>query len=701
MNPLCAWPRVVAVWISTVAIGSVAWAEDGYRLWLRYEPVEDKVLREDYRRRATELVGDFDSAMGRIIACELHQGVLGLLQAELPLSSRVSRDGAITIVGPKDMLAVKALGLGDELRNLGEDGFLIRSMMVGGHNAIVIASGGEHGLLYGAFQFLRLLQTRQSLDSLNMREAPRLALRLLNHWDNLDGSVERGYAGKSIWNWAKLPDVRDARYVDYARANASLGINGVVLNNVNAKAEQLEPENLKKAAAVAGALRPYGIRVYLSVNFAAPKRLGLVGTADPGRSEVRTWWKGKAREIYGLIPDFGGFLVKANSEGQPGPQDYGLSHADGANMLADALRPHGGVVIWRAFVYNSTRIDSDRAKRAYLEFKPLDGKFRDNVLVQVKNGPIDFQPREPFHPLFGAMQHTSLMPELEITQENMGHSTDLVYLGSLWEEFLDSDTFADGPGSTVGKILSRQPRTGISGVANVGRSRNWCGHDFAQANWYAYGRLAWSGSLNAEAVAAEWARMTWGNDPRLVREVVRMMCCSWEACVNYEMPLGLHHLMDGGDHYDPRPEVVNPSAPDYSAAYYHKADFDGVGFDRTATGSDALSQYYPQVRERWRQPETCPPELLLWFHHVDWDYRLRTGRTVWEELCFRYQQGVRDVLRMQRSWAALRSKVDAERFAAVSHRLDLQLEHAVKWRDVCLGYFHSVNCRTIPGSLDK
>jgi alpha-glucuronidase len=671
-------------------------AEDGYRLWLRYEKIDGPELLDEYARHATEIVVPSDSATGRIIKDELRLGLSGLLGKELPITDRISRNGAIVVATPAGSLSVASLGLDPEIQAQGDDGYILRSMTNGQRAITVIASQTERGALYGTFHFLRLLETRQDIAHLNILEKPMLERRLLDHWDNLDGSVERGYAGKSLWNWKTLPDTGDPRYRDYAKANGSVGINGVVLNNVNARPEQLSAENLKKAAALAGVFRPYGIRVYLTANFASPKRLGGASDSNPNNPEVQSWWKRKADEIYSLIPDFGGLLVKANSEGQPGPQDYGLTHADGANLLADALRPHGGIVMWRAFVYNSPNIDHDRAKRAYTEFKPLDGQFRDNVFIQVKNGPIDFQPREPFHPLFGAMRRTPLMPELEITQENLGHSTDLVYLDSMWKDFLDSDTFADGPNSPVSKLLSRHSMTGIAGVANVGRNRNWCGHDFAQANWYAFGRLAWNSGLSAKQIAEEWTRMTWSNDPRVVSTIVQMMAGSWEACVNYEMPLGLHHIMEGNRHYDPRPELANKSAPDYSAVYYHRAARDGIGFDRTRTGSDAVSQYAAPVRDKFDQLETCPPELLLWFHHVGWDYRLRTGRDVWEELCFRYNDGVSSVKRMQTQWAGLLGEVDDARFNAVRQKLDLQLLHATKWRDTCLGYFQSVNQKPFP-----
>ncbi len=673
--------------------------EDGYRLWLRYELIGNSALRGSYSAGISEIVAPTNSPTERIIRDELRRGLEEMLGRKPRVKATLSRSGALVVGTPANNPAIAALGWGEELNALGPDGYLIRTTTNGGWVATVVAAHAEAGALYGAFHFLRLLQTERDISSLNLMERPMHERRLLNHWDNLDGSVERGFAGKSLWNWKELPRKLDARYRDYARANASLGINGAVLNNVNSKPEQLSAEYLKKAAALADVFRPYGIRVYLTANFASPKKIGGLRTADPFDVEVQKWWRTKVDEIYQLIPDFGGFLVKANSEGQPGPQDYGRTHADGANMLADALAPLGGIVMWRAFVYNSPKVDCDRAKRAYLEFLPFDGKFRTNVIVQVKNGPIDFQPREPFHPLFGAMRQTPLMAELEITQENMGHSTDLVYLAPMWQEFFESDTFANGSGSTVSRVLTNSTLTAIAGVANTGRDGNWCGHHFAQANWYAYGRLAWNSHLAAAEIADEWARMTWGNKSNVVATVTNMMRGSWEACVNYEMPLGLHHIMEPGGHYDPFPHLQNKSSPEYSATYYHKADMDGIGFNRTISGSDAVSQYAPPVQDRFANLETCSPELLLWFHHVDWDYRIATGRTVWEELCFRYNDGVNYVKQMQTQWKTLRGQVDAERFAAVQRKLEAQRLHATKWRDVCVRYFQSVNQKPLPDYL--
>jgi alpha-glucuronidase len=679
------------------ALSNVCRAEDGGRLWLRYDPIADTDRRLACRAAVTSIVATAASPTLRAAADELQKGVSGLLGATVPLREDVRADGAVIAGTPRSAPLVKALGWNDRLAPLGDEGFIVRSTRVGSHAVTAIAANSDAGVLYGVFHFLRLIQTGAPVTNLDVSSRPRLALRLLDHWDNLDGSVERGYAGTSIW-W---PDP-DPRAVDYARADASIGINGAVLNNVNADPRVLTAPYLRKAAAIAATLRPYGIRVYLAANAAAPRMLHDLSTADPLDPGVARWWRAKADEIYALIPDFGGFVVKANSEGQPGPQDYGRTHADGANVLADALAPHGGVVMWRAFVYDA-EVDADRVKRAYREFVPLDGHFRDNVFVQVKNGPLDFQPREPFHPLFGAMPKTPLMAELQITQEYLGQSTHLVYLAPMWKEFLDADTYARGSGSTVAKVvdgtLEGTRRTGIAGVANTGRDANWTGHDFAQANWYAFGRLAWDPALSAEAIADEWIRMTWTSVPATVAAIRTIMLESREAIVRYSMPLGLHHLI-GGNHYAPMPENADPRRPDWSAVYYHHAGKDGVGFDRTTSGSGAVTQYFPPLRDRWNDPATTPDALLLWFHHVPWTYTLRSGRTVWEEILRLYNQGVDQARGFETTWIALKGSVDAERHAAVLARLRRQASDAAAWRDKSVAYFQQVSGQP-PGTTSR
>ena len=584
---------------------------------------------------------------------------------------------------------------------MGREGFLIRSAKINGVSAVVITGNEDVGLLYGCFHLLRLMQTGQSLTGVDIRSKPRIQYRLLNHWDNLDGSVERGYAGKSLWEWDELPETIDARYKDYARANASIGINGTVVNNVNANPLFLTADYITKLKALADVFRPYGIRLFVSIRFSSPLRpasdrnsrrggIGSLETADPLNPDVRRWWKEKAKEIYGSIPDFGGFLVKANSEGMPGPQDYKRSHADGANMLAEALAPHGGIVMWRAFVYDA-EVDPDRAKRAHKEFVPLDGQFHANVFVQFKNGPIDFQPREPAHPVFGAMPKTPLMLELQITQEYLGHSKHLIYLAPMWKECLDFDTHAKGHDSYVSRVvdgsLHDYSMTGIAGVANTGSDRNWCGHLFAQANWYAFGRLAWHHDLSSEAMAEEWIRMTLSRNGDVVKTVKSMMMGSREACVNYMTPLGLHHIMQAGFHYGPQPGYARSSRLDWTSVYYHRADSTGLGFDRSSSQSDATSQYFQPWRERFGHIETCPERYLLWFHHVPWDHKMESGRTLWEELCCRYHAGVNYVRSMRQKWAALEGDIDRDIHSHVQEKLATQEKDATIWRDTCLGYF--------------
>ena len=671
-------------------------AEDGYALWLRYQPLP-AAERAAAARVATALVAPAKPSPTIAAAvAELQRGLGGLLARPLPAAAS-PRAGAIVIGTPANQPAIAALRL--PLAPLGDEGYLIRSTTIAGAPVTVIAANSDIGVLYGAFAFLRAVQTGAPLDHLDTASAPKIALRMLNHWDNLDRTVERGYAGESIWDWWKLPDWRDPRYTDYARANASIGINGTVLNNVNASPDILTPRFIAKAAALADVFRPYGIKVYLSVNFASPIVIGGLKTADPLDPEVAAWWKARADEIYRAIPDFGGFLVKANSEGQPGPGDYHRSHAEGANMLAAALHPHHGVVIWRAFVY-STNGEGDRAKEAYDEFKPLDGQFADSVILQVKNGPIDFQPREPFSPLFGAMPKTPLALEVQITKEYLGFATHLVYLGALFEEVLKADTYAHGPGSTVAKVidgeLEHHRLTAIAGVANIGSDRDWCGSDFNQANWYAFGRLAWDPTASSRSIAAEWAKMTFTLDPAFVKPVVAMMMDSRQAVVDYMTPLGLAHQMGTGHHYGPAPWVHDLPQAEWNPTYYNRADATGIGFDRTAKGSNAVAQYAPPVAARFADLATVGDDYLLWFHHVPWDYRMASGETLWDALVHRYTRGVSEVAAMQRTWAAMRPYVDAERFAKATTFLAVQHREAEWWRDASIAYFQSVSKRPLP-----
>ena len=589
-------------------------------------------------------------------------------------------------------------------KGLPKDGYTIKSQ--GGKT--VISAANDAGLLYGAYHLLRLQQISengvyfdQSMDHLDITEKPFYDLRILNHWDNPNGTVERGFAGKSIF-LNPTPE----RMKMYARANASVGINGTVLNNVNAKPEALSTESLQKAKSIADQLRPYGIRVYLSINFASPIKVGGLETADPLDANVIKWWKNKVNEIYKLIPDFGGFLVKANSEGEPGPQDFGRTHADGANMLAAALKPHKGIVMWRAFVYNPQ--SSDRANQAYEEFMPFDGQFADNVIIQIKNGPVDFQPREPYSPLFTAMKKTQMMVEFQITQEYRGAANHLVYLAPMWQEFF---SFVK-PGSLKA----------MAGVANIGDDVNWCGHHFAQANWYAFGRLAWNPNLRSEDIAYEWLRQTWNLISDYKHPATRTNLCSalyparygepWgtlvdlmmssrEACVNYMMPLGIHHIFAGGHHYGPEPWYAPRGLrADWTPPYYHKADSIGLGFDRTTKGSGNVKQYPDELCKLYNDINTCPEEVLVWFHHVPWDFKMKSGRTFWDELCHKYDDGVQEARRFLKIWDTMEPYIDTQRFDDVQRKLRIQVRDSEWWRDACLLYFQTFSHRPIPSDME-
>lgn len=626
--------------------GLTASAENGSNLWLRQEP-----------------------SCQATVVCDIASPVIDVARKEL----------ASLWKGGEVILRISA---DREHYGLGDEGYTIRSA----GNDIILESSAEKGLLYAAYHLLRLQAEGNDCKNLNISESPLYEYRILNHWDNIDGTVERGYAGKSLWKWEELPTVISPAYEKYARANASVGINGTVLNNVNASIEILSDKYLDKVKALSDIFRPYGIKVYLSVNFASPMRLGGLDTADPMDEKVAEWWKRKVHEIYSLIPDFGGFLVKANSEGQPGPCDYGRTHAQGANMLASALKPYGGIVMWRAFVYSPT--DDDRAKQAYLEFKPLDGKFLDNVIVQVKNGPIDFQPREPYSPLFGSMPHTPLMVEFQITQEYLGHSNHLAYLAPMWKEFYE--------------YVSPYSIKAVAGVANIGDDVNWCGHDFAQSNWYAFGRLAWNPELSSSQIAREWLVQTFTDESEFLNPVEEMMLESREAVVDYMMPLGLHHIFAWNHHYGPEPWCEIPGArADWLPSYYHCADREGIGFDRTTTGSDAVSQYPDSLAAVFNSLSSCPEEFLLWFHHVSWDHKLKSGNTLWDELCYKYQTGVEKAQEFCEVWNQMSDYVDSERYQAIANRLKIQADDAVWWKDACLEYFRTFSRMKYPSGVDK
>ena len=592
----------------------------------------------------------------------------------------------------------------DKALNLGEGYNLYARPAQQGDNIqyeATITASNPIGLLYGAYELIRLQNTdayntgsgnQQNFSkAIDETEKPQVGLRILNHWDNLDGSIERGYAGKSIFKWEEIKLGKNGkggsiskslhdRLITYARANASLGINGSVLNNVNASPKMMTAEYINKVKIIANILRPYGIRVYLSINFASPMALGYTKTADPLDKKVQQWWKKKAKEIYATIPDFGGFLVKANSEGQPGPGDYHRTHADGANMLADAVKPYGGIIMWRSFVYGANHKGEDRVKQAVSEFKGMDGKFRDNVILQSKNGPLDFQPREPYAPIFDNIRQTPQIAELQITQEYLGQSKHLTYLAPMWKEFFG--------------FVNPNKLVGISGVANIGDDANWCGHPFSQANWYAFGRLAWNPSLTAEEIAHEWLVQTYENqDEKFTKPVEMMMMTSREACVNYMMPLGLHHIFKFDHHYGPEPDGFIASYPlEWCPVYYHKADAQGVGFDRSSKGTDAVGQYPEPYRSLYDNIETCPEEYLLWFHHVAWDYKMKSGSTLWQELCMKYNMGVAMVEVYRDFWhtsAKQYMKGHEQEWQHTDSLLNVQLENAKEWRNTCLKYFQT------------
>ncbi|MGI4022121.1 MAG: alpha-glucuronidase family glycosyl hydrolase [Janthinobacterium lividum] len=678
-------------------------ADNGYRLWLRYDKVSNKTFYDAYRSSLTELVFPAKSPTLSAAHLELTNGIKGLLQLRIPQKENITMNGALLVGTSASSKLIANLPVKEALLQAGKEGYIIKTLKSNGKTVTVIAANTDIGVLYGVFHFLKLMQTEQSIKALNFVDAPKNQLRLLNHWDNLDGSVERGYAGKSLWNWATLPQQITPRYIDYARANASIGINGTVLTNVNANALILTKEYLVKVAALANAFRPYGIKVFLTARFSAPIEIGGLKTADPLDAAVRKWWKDKTDEVYQHIPDFGGFLVKANSEGQPGPQNYGRNHVDGANMFAEALAPHQGIVMWRAFVYDEN-VPDDRTKQAYTEFKPLDGQFKSNVIVQIKNGPLDFQPREPFSPLFGAMPKTVEMIEFQITKEYLGFASNLVYLAPLFKEVLDADTYSQGKGSTVAKIvegkLENHSTSGMAGVANIGNDTNWCGNTFAQSNWYAYGKLAWNPELSSAAIADDWLRMTFNNDLSFIDPVKKMMLESREVAVNYMTPLGLHHQMSRNIHYGPGPWVTGGRA-DQTSIYYNKADAAGIGFNRTSTGSKAVDQYFSPLQDQFENIKTTPEEYLLWFHHVAWDYKMKSGNTLWDELVARYSGGIASVRQMQQTWDKLEPKVDAERFREEKHALAIQEEDARIWKDACLLYYQTFSHLPIPAQYEK
>ena len=678
-------------------------AKDGYELWLDYRTIENPAMRSEADRLFSGIFFFGENQTYAAIRKEL-QLAAPKMTGKGPVFSKERLNQTQVWLGTREELS-QVFGLQDQvtIRNLGEDGYWMGPVTFQGKTYFTIVGNRPVGVLYGVFDWLKSLQSGTFDPSSIKTERPKIQLRMLNHWDNLDRTVERGYAGFSIWDWHRLPGYIDPRYSDYARANASIGINAVSLTNVNANARILTTDFMKKAKVLADIFRPYGIKVFLTARFSAPIEIGGLKTADPLDPEVIAFWKKKTDEMYQYIPDFGGYLVKANSEGQPGPHEYNRTHAEGANMLAEALAPHGGVLIWRAFVY-SHEIDEDRHKQANLEFVPLDGKFRDNVIIQVKNGAIDFQPREPFHPLFGAVKQTNLGIEFQITQEYLGQATQLVYLSPMWEEVLRSKTFRPTPTSTVAGIVdgsdSGQKLSLMAGVSNIGTDRNWTGHLFGQANWYAFGRLAWDPYLNSDQIAEEWSKLTFGQETQNLAKIKEIMLDSHEAAVNYMTPLGLHHIMGWDHHYGPGPWVTGGRA-DWTALYYHRADSLGIGFDRTSDGSKALEQYSPEIIQAWSDSKQIPEKYLLWFHHLPWDYEMNSGRTLWEEIGLHYDQGVKSARKIKSTWESLAGRIDPEQYSHVNQLLGIQVQEAEWWRNSCLLYFQSISKRPIPAEIEQ
>jgi alpha-glucuronidase len=652
--------------------------EDGYRLWLRYDRVKNDHILQQYKSHIYGWIVDGNSPTDSIIRTELNNALNGLLGYPV-YESKGIKDKLVIFT----TFATHNLPIPPSLVDK-KEGYAIFHTILNNRKVIVVAGTDESGKLYGMFHFLRLLQTESDILNVNIESSPKIQTRILNHWDNLDRTVERGYAGSSVWDWHRLPEYVDPRYTDYARANASIGINATVLTNVNANARLITPEYLEKVKVLADLFRPYKIRVFLTARFSAPIEIGGLKTADPLDPEVRKWWKSKTDEIYQYIPDFGGFLVKANSEGQPGPQSYNRTHADGANMLAEALESHGGIVMWRAFVYDNN-VPDDRAKQAYQEFVPLDGKFNSNVIVQVKNGPVDFQPREPYHPLFGAMKSTPLAMEFQITQEYLGQATHLVFLPTMWKETL-SEFDPSGLKS-------------MAGVSNIGSDRNWTGHLFGQANWYGFGRQAWDYEVSTQEIAADWIKMTLTHDPTTVKQLIILLNGSHDVLVNYMTPLGLHHIMGPNHHYGPGPWVDKMSRADWTSTYYHKADASGIGFDRTSTGSNALSQYPKERQDLWSNPDTCDKRYLLWFHHIPWDKPYQ-GTTFWNYLCKQYDDGLSAAKIMREGWSQRKKFIDPEIHNHVSMLLERQVHEAELWHHSCILYFQTFSKRPIPEGID-
>ncbi|TCO06100.1 alpha-glucuronidase family glycosyl hydrolase [Natronoflexus pectinivorans] len=694
--------KICSLLVLFFLLPNVILAESGEKLWLRYLPLDNaKVV--DYTNAIRSLIVAGDDAVISAAAEEFQMAFNGLTGNDL---RKVNRPGAgALLIGTAENRLIRDLELSKDLEKCGPEGYIIRTVPVRNGQMTVIAANTSAGVLYGTFDLIRRMQTGESIAKLEVIESPAFKIRVLNHWDNLNGTVERGYAGHSIWfNRPEDWSVRSAQYKFYARANASVGINGTVINNVNADPNVLTAEYIEKYARIADIFRPYNMKIYMSVNFASPAVIGGLENSDPFNPAVQQWWKDKAAEIYQSIPDFGGFLVKANSEGQPGPMDYGRTHKDGANMMAKALQAHNGIVMWRAFVYEPG--DDERSVQAYNEFMPFDGEFEDNVIVQVKNGPVDFMPRESFSPLFGGMQKSPVMIEFQITQEYLGHSNHLAYLSTMWKEVLDAETFAKGVGSSVAKTtdgtLFNHELTAISAVSNIGRDINWTGHHFGQSNWYAFGRLAWDYDLLSEDIAEEWVKMTFAHDQKFVEPVVDIMMRSREAVVNYMNPLGLHHIMGWDHHFGPEPWTDIPGArEDWLPRYYHNASEFGIGFDRTTNGSNLVSQYHSPLNKIYNDPLLVPENLLLWFHHLPWNYRLQNGLKLWDAMVYKYYEGVDEARLFQNIWDRLEGYIDDRRFKEIQFKLKLQTTEAIWWRDACVLYFQTYSNLPIPSELER
>lgn len=661
-------------------------AQNGYDLWLNYYPIEHNNHQTVYKQLLSSVEYESSNATQEAAFKELQRATHSMLQQKI-----LKKTGG--------SIQFKKSGH-DSLKTLPAEGYILEHQHHPKTPIVKIYANDDAGFLYGTFRLLREIQLGAFLSpQQTIIDYPAIQYRILNHWDNLDRTVERGYAGFSLWNWHTLPDIIEPRYFDYARANASIGINAVALTNVNSNALILTPQYLEKVKALADVFRTYNIKIILTARFSAPIEIGGLSTADPLDPKVQEWWNQKTKEIYQYVPDFAGFLVKANSEGQPGPQDYGRSHADGANLLAKAVAPHGGIVMWRAFVY-SNETPEDRFKQAYNEFQPLDGKFEKNVIIQVKNGPIDFQPREPFHPLFGAMPKTPLMMEFQITQEYLGMATHMVYLAPMYKEVLEFPTYLPNKAATVAKIITGEQNqhsiSAIAGVTNIGNDVNWTGHPLLQSNWYAYGRLAWNPYLSSEEILNQWIKKTFPIEQTAQETLHQIMMDSWETLVQYMTPLGLHHIMGWSHHFGPAPWIDNKHRADWTSVYYHKADSIGIGFDRTVTGSNALAQYAPEIQQLWGNTQTIDPKFLLWFHRVNWDEVMPNGKTVWENLCNEYDAGVNKMKSLYAKFKTIETSLHPTTAAHIDQLLKVQVAEAKWWRDACLAYFQSKSKRNWP-----